>query len=82
MVLGPVITNDVKSSLMEHMSSLTLLRVKPHVPEETVLGAVQYVMFSLEEEPHVVMTNVQHTPNPSAQLPELDPPLSEHSALV
>jgi len=47
-----------------------------------VVGCFQYVLFSLLEDPHVAITNVQHTPNPSAHEPELVPALSEHSALV
>jgi hypothetical protein len=45
-------------------------------------GASQYVMFSDEVVPHVLMRNVQQTPKPSAHDPELAPPLSLHSALV
>jgi hypothetical protein len=40
------------------------------------------VLFSEDDDPQVDIKNVQQTPNPSAQDPELVPSLSEHSALV
>jgi hypothetical protein len=82
LVLGPVMTKVVKSSRIEQISSLIGQTVSEHEPAETVDGCVQYVRFSEVDEPHVVIRNVQQTPNPSAHEPELVPPLSEHSALV
>lgn len=61
------------------MSSLTGITFKEQTPEATVAGCVQAVKFSLDELPHVLIKNVQQTPKPSAQDPELDPPLLEHS---
>lgn len=53
--------------------------VSPHSPDATVEACVQEVKFSLDVEPHVLITNVQQTPNPSAHEPELVPLLSLHS---
>jgi len=83
-VFGPVITKVVKSIRNEQISSLAGHTVKPQVVRSPVviLAVVQYVIFSDDELPHDVITNVQQTPKPSAQDPELVPSLSEHSALV
>jgi hypothetical protein len=83
LVLGPVKTKVFKSSRIEQISSEMGQIVRLHVePSVSVDGFVQYVRFSEELDPHVVTTNVQQTPNPSAHEPELVPSLSEHSALV
>jgi hypothetical protein len=80
--LGPVMTKVEKSSRIEHIASDDGQSVRSQVPDETVPGCVQYVLFSDDDDPHAVNKNVQHTPNPSAHEPELVPLLSEHSALV
>jgi hypothetical protein len=84
-VLGPVITKVVKSIRSWQIFELIGQTVNEHAaPYELVIvdGVSQYVMFSDDVDPHVLIRNVQQTPNPSAHDPELAPPLSLHSALV
>jgi hypothetical protein len=86
-VFGPVITKVVKS--IRNWQILLLIGQSFNVHSVgtvevalTVVGVVQYVMFSDDDDPQVLIRNVQQTPNPSAHDPELAPPLSLHSALV
>jgi hypothetical protein len=83
-VLGPVITKVVKSRRIEHISGPEGQTFKSHVDAVVgnVVGVVHAVLFSLVVLPQFLISNVQHTPKPSAHDPALVPFLSEHSCEV
>jgi len=80
LVLGPVIVNVVKSRRSEHISvEGQTVKLHEFAVVGKVVGVVHAVLFSVVVFSHALTTNMQQTPNPSAQDPELVPLLSAHS---
>jgi hypothetical protein len=80
-VLGPAITNVLKSIRSWQMSVLHLQTVTPHWPAPGEVEDWKKVVFSAVVLPHPKV-NVQQTPKLFAQDPDEVPPLLAHSEAV